>query len=89
MSELVLQNIYCLILFVSFLPHLALKFAFFHPGIANRSGNADPNEPLGLHAVEEDVEVLLHCSQGMLDPWLHTDSRGVWLILVDSHLAIA
>ena len=31
-------------------------------------GNADPNEPLGLHAVEEDVEVLLHCSQGMLDP---------------------
>lgn len=29
--------------------------------------NADPNEPLGLHAVEEDVEVLLHCSQGMLE----------------------
>ena len=32
-------------------------------------GNADPNEPLGLYAVQDDVEVHLRSSQGILESW--------------------
>lgn len=39
------------------------------PSTDRVSGNADPNELLGLHVVEENVEVQLRSSQGILEPW--------------------
>jgi len=55
--------------FRNVIPKLTPPQGFGDRGWFSHPGNADPNEPLGLYAVQDDVEVHLRSSQGILESW--------------------
>ena len=55
--------------FRNVIPKLTPQQGFGDRGWFSHPGNADPNEPLGLYAVQDNVEVHLRSSQGILESW--------------------